>query len=103
MLQQGKAWVGAGSSLEGIPVSIIPRRVVLSQESSASQQPESEGDSLPVETVWAEAPDGVNVRRGSLWGPHWVEKEVKPEGRGECLRFEVFLSEKGFSEKRNEF
>lgn len=101
MLQQGKAWVGAGSSLEGIPVSITPRRVVLSQESSTSQQPES-GDSLPVETVCADAADGVNVRGGSLWGPRWVEKEVKPEGRGECLRFEVFLSEKSFSEKRNE-
>lgn len=55
-----------------------------------------------METVCADAADGVNVRGGSLWGPRWVEKEVKPEGRGECLRFEVFLSEKSFSEKRNE-
>lgn len=70
--------------------------MVPSQDSSTNQQPDSEVDSLLVETVWADALDGVNIHGGSLRGPRWVEKEVKPEGRGECLGFEVFLSEKSF-------
>lgn len=35
-----------------------------------------------METIWADALDGVNVRGGSLWGPRWVEEEMKLEGRG---------------------